>query len=254
MKPEQILAFFDRWETVPLALATKFGPWLTPLVPALFVQRALVARLQTPPGWGWLAAITLEVVGIAATNSLLRAYTWERERRKSDPAAPLRWHVLAAAVYYATAFLLVLVMEFFPAAARLAPAMFVLLAGTSALVLALAGDQKRRENLTVKLSEKRSARRSASRSDNTRSPVNFGQFGHSDGQSDPLARANLTRRLSKSDAETRLRQFMADHPHASHAEAARAVGRSRSWVSTTLAQWKTLNGNQSFPQEETHAF
>ena len=240
MKPEQILAFFDRWETVPLALAAKFGPWLTPLVPALFVQRALVTHLRTPPSWGWLAAAALEVVGIAATNGLLRAHTWEQERRKSDPAAPLGWHVFAVAVYYATAFLLVLVMEFFPAAARLAPAMFVLLAGTSALTLALAGDQKRREVLTVSRSEKRSARRS----ENAATAVSFGQFGQTDGQSDVLTRANLTRKLSKSDAEKRLRQFFADHPGASHADAARAVGRSRSWVSGKLAEWQQLNGNR----------
>ena len=240
MNPNQILDFFDRWETVPLALAAKFGPWLTPLVPALFVQRALVTHLHTPSAWGWLAAASLEVVGIAATNSLLRAHTWEQERRKSDPAAPLAWHIFTVAVYYATAFLLVLVMEFFPAAARLAPAMFVLLAGTSALTLALAGDQKRRENLTVSRSEKRSARRS----ENAAMTVNFGQFGQTDGQSDSLTRANLTRRLSKSDAEARLRDFLADHPGASHTDAARAVGRSRSWVSGKLAEWQKLNGNQ----------
>ena len=239
MKPNRILDFFDRWEAVPLALAAKFGPWLTPLVPALFVQRALLMHLHTPPAWGWLAAASLEVVGIAATHSLLRAHTWEQERRKSDPAAPLGWHIFTVAVYYATAFLLVLVMEFFPAAARLAPAMFVLLAGTSALTLALAGDQKRREKLTVSRSEKRSARRP----ENAAPAVSFGQFGQIDGQSDSLARANLTRRLSKSDAEERLRQFLADHPGASHTDAAHAVGRSRSWVSGKLAEWQRMNGN-----------
>jgi len=244
MKSEHILAFFDRWETVPLALAAKFGPWLTPLVPALFVQRALVSHLHTPPSWGWLAAVSLEVVGVAATNSLLHAHTWEQERRKSDPAAPLGWHIFAVAVYYATAFLLVLAMKFFPAAARLAPAMFVLLAGTSALVLALAGDQKRRESLTVQLSEKRSARRSVSRSENTALTVSFGQFAQTDGQSDILTRANLTRKLSKADAEEHLRRFFADHPDASHADAARAVGRSRSWVSGKLAEWYQQNGHR----------
>ena len=244
MKPEHILAFFDRWETVPLALATKFGPWLTPLVPALFVQRAMVARLQTPPAWGWLAALTLELVGISATNSLLRAYTWEQERRKSDPPAPMIWHALAVGVYYLTALLLVLAMEFFPVTARLAPAMFVILAGTSALVLALAGDQKRRENLTVRLSEKRSARRSVSRSDLPELTVSFGQFGQSDTFSDRLAHANLSRRLSKTEAENRLRRYLADHPDASHADAAHAVGRSRSWVSGTLTRWDRHNGHR----------
>jgi hypothetical protein len=185
----------------------------------------------------------LELVGIAATNSLLRAYTWEQERRKSDPPAPMMWHFFAVGVYYSTALLLVLAMEFFPTTARLAPAMFVILAGTSALVLALAGDQKRRENLTVTLSEKRSARRSERRSAFPELTVNFGQFGQSDTFSDPLSHANLTRRLSKNEAEARLRRFLADHPGASHADAARAVGRSRSWVSGTLTRWEQRNGH-----------
>jgi len=243
MDPQKLIEQLDRWEALPLALATRFGPWLTPLVPALFVQRALVAHLRTPPAWGWLAALSLEVVGIAATNALLRAHAWERERRKSDPPAPLAWHFLTAAVYYITALLLVLVMEFFPQAARLAPAMFVLLAGASALVLALAGDQRRREQLTRDRSVKRSASRSASRSATPLLTVSHaagdGQFGETDPLlTGSLAQANRSRKARQRAAEEALRTLLARQPALSHAEAARLVGRSRSWVSGKLAEWE----------------
>ena len=251
MDPQKLIEQLDRWESLPLALATRFGPWLTPLVPALFVQRALVAHLRTPPAWGWLAALSLELVGIAATNALLRAHAWERERRKSDPPAPLFWHFLAAAAYYFTALLLVLVMEFFPPAARLAPAMFVLLAGASALVLALSGDQRRREQLARTMSARRSANRSTNRSTNRSAnpsatprltvshPDRDGQSGDANPlPADPLAPANRSRKARQRAAERALRDLLTQHPTLSHAKAGRLVGRSRSWVSGKLAEWE----------------
>ncbi len=230
MRVERIISFFDQWETLPLALATKFGPWLTPFVPALFVQRAMVKHMQTPPAWGWLAAVSLEVVGIAAIKSLLRAYTWERERRKTDPPAPIAWNALAAVIYFATAFLLVLVLEFWPEAAKAAPASFVVLSGTSALILALADDQKRRERLVSKMVSKRSAARSATKSVTGQPDQNNGQQRGND-------KLLASKKAKQKQAEAALLTYLADHPRATHQEAADAIGRSRPWVTGKLAEF-----------------
>lgn len=223
----------DQIEAAPLALITKFGPWITPLVPAYFVSRAMVKQLQAPELWGWVAAIALEVVGIAATNSLLRAYQWERERRKTDPAAPLWWNVSAALVYYLTAFLMVFFVELVPESLKLAPAMFVILSGTSALVLALVGDQKRRERLVTEMSHQRQADRSAKRlADKSVTS------GVSADHTDTLQAARQSRKASQEQAEAALLDYLSKHPDATHIQAAFNVNRSRPWVTGKIAEFE----------------
>lgn len=223
--------WFDDLETTILAIATKLGVWLTPLVPAYFVQRAMVQRLETPPAWGWIAAAALEIVGLSATKTLLRAYTWNQEKRKTDPAAPLGWNIVAAAVYYLTALLLVLVIEYYPGAVRLAPAAFVILSGTAALVIALSADHNRRQRLVIDLSVERSAKRSAVRPPSAPNRSTPGQHPDSD-------RLQAGRKRQQQLAEQRLLTYLADHPHASHSEAAAIVGRSRPWVTGKINQFE----------------
>ncbi len=224
-------ALMDKIEAAPLAIATKFGPWLTPLVPAFFVQRAMTNHLDAPPLWGWIAAAALEIVGIAATNSLLRAYQWEQERRKSDPSAPIWWNVVACVVYYGTAFLLVFIVEFWPEATAFAPAAFVILAGTSALVLALVGDQKRREKLVSQTSAKRQLTGSAKRQPDK------SLTGNKVSKPD-IDRLQAGRKAKQRQAEQKLLTFIADQPDFTHDEAAAYVGRSRPWVTGKLAEFE----------------
>lgn len=239
--------YLDKIEAAPLAIVTKFGPWLTPLVPAFFVSRAIVEHLKAPPMWGYIAAAALEVVGIAATNSLLRAYQWEQERRVSDPPAPVWWNVAACVVYYATAFLMVFFVELWPPSIKLAPAAFIVLSGTSALVLALVGDQKRRERVVSQLSAKRSAKRSGS-----------GQSGRSVGQPDhsmtgvnnpDTDRLQAGRKAKQKEAEHALLAFVTKNNDFTHNEAAAAVGRARSWVTGKLSEFEERGVIQKNGQE-----
>lgn len=223
---------FDTVESALLALASKIGVWLTPLVPAYFVQRAMVEHLQAPPAWGWIAAAALEIVGLAAVKNLLRAYTWEQERRKTDPPAPMAWNIVTAAVYYVTAFLLVLVIEFYPPATALAPAAFVVLSGAAALVIALSDDQNRRQAVVSQTSAKRqeaSAKRQPTRSERVSQA----------GQQHDTDKLQAARRRSQRQAEQRLLTYLADNPNATHDEAAAHVGRSRPWVTGKVNEWRT---------------
>jgi hypothetical protein len=222
---------FDAVESTLLALASKIGVWLTPLVPAYFVQRAMVEHLQAPPTWGWIAAAALEIVGLAAVKNLLRAYTWEQERRKTDPPAPMIWNIITAAVYYVTAFLLVLVIEFYPPATALAPAAFVVLSGAAALVIALSDDQNRRQAVVSQMSAKRQTM-SAKRQPPGSERVSQGQHPDTD-------RLQAARRRNQQQAEQRLLTWLADNPNATHDEAAAHVGRSRPWVTGKINEWRT---------------
>lgn len=234
MREEWYEELVNTLEAAPLALATRFGPWLTPLVPAFFVHRAMMSHLNTPVAWAWIAAVALEIVGIAATNSLLRAYQWEQERRKSDPAAPIVWNVIAATVYYGTAFLMVLFLEIWPDVVKFAPAFFVVLSGTSALVMALTGDQRRRERLVSQMSAKRQPNTSATR--HTDRSLTGETVNNDD--TDLTDRLQAGRKAKQQQAESALLTYIADNPDAPHSQIAQAVNRSRPWVSGKLTEWE----------------
>jgi 5-methylcytosine-specific restriction endonuclease McrA len=153
---DKIYRVISQIEQVPLAVVTRSGPWLTPLVPAYFIKQALVDNVHMPEGWAWTAAMSIEIVGIAATNNMLRAYQWNREKRKTDPAAPIGWNIAAVTIYFVTAFTIVLLVGLFPELSRIIPAAFVVLSGASAMVLALSYDQLRREQ---EVAESKSARK-----------------------------------------------------------------------------------------------
>ena len=150
----------DEAEEIPLLIATKVGVWLVPAVPAYFAHRAIIEHLNTSIFWGWLGAIALEVVGVSAIKSGLRAYTWNVEKTQQDKEAPLNLHLVALCVYFASAFLIVLILELWPVVAAIVPAVYVVLGGVAMLNVALADDQKRREGLRLaRLAERKQNRK-----------------------------------------------------------------------------------------------
>ena len=77
------------------------APWLAPLAPAYLAYQAMLDVLHFP---GWVAltvGLTVEVLGISTINTALTLWTWNREKNKSDKAAPTWLAVLAAGFYVA---------------------------------------------------------------------------------------------------------------------------------------------------------
>lgn len=214
----------DKIETIPLILATRLGPWLTPLVPAYFVHRAMVAKLETPLIWAWIAALALEVVGVATMYSLLRAYQWNREKRKSDPTAPIVWNIAVSSIYYLTSFLLVLLIEFVPNAVKFAPAAFVILSGASAGTLALIADQKRREK-DVKLSKESVKKNRKSQDENLSDGVSNNTVKYGD-----LTAINVNRDERKLRQQQEMLDIYLDNPQVGVSEIARRLRMSRQTV------------------------
>ncbi len=212
----------EKIEAIPIVLATRLGPWITPLVPAFFVHRAMVKHLNVPTFWGWIAAIALEVVGVAAMFNLLRMYQYNQEKRKSDPAAPIVWAVVTTAAYYLTAFALVLFIEFFPDVVKFAPAAFIVLSGSSAGVLALISDQKRRE-LAVQLTKKKHPRKCPTPSANndtlSAQPSKLGG---------DLGAANAVRLSGVEVKLDAVLDFVESNPNASYRQIGQHIGQSKS--------------------------
>lgn len=225
------MTIVEQLENLLLSIATKIGLWITPLVPAFFVHRAMMQNLDTPVIWAWIAAAALEIVGLGATKNLLRAYTWNQEKRKTDPPAPITWNIVAATIYYITAFLLVLFIEFYPSMIRVAPAAFVVLSGTAALVIALSADHTRRQRLVSERSVNRSVTRSANHP--TTPPPD-----RQPGQQPDTDRLQAGRKRQQELAEQRLLDYLTDNPDAPHSRAADHVGRSRPWVTGKLSEWE----------------
>jgi len=227
--------FIDRLETLPLILATRFGPWLTPLVPAFFVHKAMVSRLEVPVLWAWIAAIALEIVGIAAMYSLLRAHQWNREKRKKDPAAPITWNIVTTSTYYLTALSLVLLIEFFPNVTKIIPAAFVILGGTSAGVLVLMGDQKRRER-EIKNEKRAKQERKTTGKGGATSP----ETSHNSRFFSPPLR------VARQDWREMGAEILRDEPDISGAELGRRVGateRTGQNIKNELLNQNSTNGN-----------
>lgn len=159
-KIERIISALEDIERLPLAIVTMIGPWCTPLIPAYFVSVAIVKYLNAPNAVAVAAGFVLEVVGIAGIANATRAYMWNRTKRKTDPTAPLGLSIAAVSIYFITAMLLTVVLEFFGHLAPVAPAAFIILSISSGLILVLSNMQRVRESeVETERKEKRQSRR-----------------------------------------------------------------------------------------------
>jgi putative flippase GtrA len=165
---QRAISFLDDLERVALALVARLGPWAAPVAPAYFVARAAERHLKAWRPVAIAMAIAIEAVGIASAHATLRAWAWNREKRKSDPSAPAWLGLALVGVYLGVGVLLAVLVEVLPWLVVWAPAAFFLLAGVAYVVLAMMSDQARREVAVSEAREQekieRQARRQARRS------------------------------------------------------------------------------------------
>ncbi len=147
MWTQRTIEFLDGLERVALALVARLGPWAAPVAPAYFVARAAERHLKAWRPVAIAMAVAIEAVGIASAHATLRAWAWNREKRKSDPSAPAWLGLALVGVYLAVGILLAVLVEVLPWLVVWAPAAFFLLAGVAYVVLAMMSDQARREAL-----------------------------------------------------------------------------------------------------------
>ncbi len=163
MKASDVLGSLDSAERVLLATVARLGPWLAPLPPAYFVARATDKRLGTGQVVAVMIAVVIEAAGIAAASATLTAYTWNREKRASDPAAPVGLGLALCAVYLAVGIIISVVLELDGGLAVFVPGLFFALAGQVYAVKAMMSDQVRREQQARQAKVERSQARKESR-------------------------------------------------------------------------------------------
>lgn len=231
-------------------LVSRLTPWLAPFPSAFFVARASMKHLALPLAVAIIVAAIIEALGLTSVHTWLMLTDWNTRKRKSDPSAPTSYSLALAGIYFAATIGLTIMLEVQPDLAAYAPAIFPCLAMVGAFNLVLISQQEQREALVRIERETRRAERSAGWSaPQTFPPLSDRLAGWSvdlpdrlqgtadhplpETPPDPLTvipERSAPRPVSRENALTALVAFYQTHPGASYSTAARAVGRSKSWV------------------------
>ena len=149
-------------ETRLTDLIAGLAPWLCPIPTAYLVGRAVYELLGWPLPVAICAAAIVESLGLAAANTALTLWTYNRSKRKADPGAPFALAAAIMGVYIAVAVLLTVALDIYPSLATFAPAIFPLLSLAGVTTLALRADHRRRlESIALDKAERKAERQAA---------------------------------------------------------------------------------------------
>lgn len=252
----------NRVEAALTMVVATVAPWLAPIPTAWLVGSATIRHLGWPVWVAVVAAAIVECLGLAGGNVALMLWTYNRQRRKTDPVAPVAVAVTLVGLYVVIAITLTVALDILPGLTRFAPAIFPLFSLTGLTTLALRADHRLRLEAIAADRAERSAARAAARSvtgqvseqsDRLVRVVDRSRGGSATGQSDRLAgaadrsdggpvdrsadegvtgldRVNAARRLSGAEAQAALIEYLRGHPQASYREAGEAADRSKPWA------------------------
>ena len=120
------------------------APWLAPLAPAFLAYRAMVDVLRFPVWVAGAVGLTVEVLGISTINTAMTLWTWNREKNKSDKAAPTWVAVLAAAFYVMVVITVNVMLDGGTTLEKAAKGLLSSLSVAAAITLALRSQHSRR--------------------------------------------------------------------------------------------------------------
>lgn len=152
-------------EDIMVILSTRIGPWLAPIVPAYFVGMAMHNQLHAWPIIAICGALAVEMVGMATTHTALKAWAWNKNKRKVDPKAPLWFCIGMSGFYFAGAISLTIVSEILPSTIVFAPAIFIVLAIVSMVTIAIQLTLRQWHNDRYNKPTRQKSRHSATSSD-----------------------------------------------------------------------------------------
>jgi len=144
-----MIRLLDDVERLLLAFVSRLGPWLSPIAPAYAVYRAALQVLGWPQWVAVAMALAIEAAGVSAFHLTMRMWSWNREKRASDPVAPAWVGIALVVVYLVVGIGLAVVIGLVPGLVPFAPAAFFVIAGVGYAVLGLMVDQARRERVVA---------------------------------------------------------------------------------------------------------
>jgi hypothetical protein len=161
-----------------VALVARLSPWLAPLPTAWLVAVRTYEHLAWPWYIAAVAGLTIELLGLAATFTALESYTYNKMKRKNDPAAPLVLPFALVGVYFLSAELLTAGLDIAgqPVTfAKLSQAIFPALSLVGMATLAIRVDHEARVAETEAERERQRAERRAQRAERVHETVERGQ-------------------------------------------------------------------------------
>lgn len=117
---------------------TQAAPVLAPLPPAFAVYTAMATK--TPQWVAVATACAIELIGMFSSKETVRAWTWNKTRIKSEPAAPFPLALAMSAVYFIVVLALSIGIEIYPHSLIIIYPGFVLIAASTYVTSAIAHD------------------------------------------------------------------------------------------------------------------
>ena len=130
--------------TYAVDVVANLAPWLAPLPTAWLVADRTTMHLGWPLAVGWIAGATLELLGVAIMATALDLWSYQRDKRKSDPDAPLILAWALVGLYLVAALLLVVMLDLLDGLTTWAQAVFPILSVAAFAVVGLRYDHRRR--------------------------------------------------------------------------------------------------------------
>ena len=139
-------------ETRLITFTSRVAPWLTTIPQSFSIGHAVYFVIGWPAIIAIITALAIETMGIGVTNTALELYGYNRNKRKSDPTAPLWLSVALVVVYYVATIILTAVLEgnailaLFPALSAVAAGTLALRADQAARVAAIKKEKEDKHN------------------------------------------------------------------------------------------------------------
>jgi len=147
------------FEAFMINLVSKLAPWLATFPTAWTIGTAVHNRLLWPSWAAGLVGVAVETLGVASSATALELWSYQREKRKVDPDAPVALGVVMVGLYFVGVLLLTVVLE-----SNLLLAVFPVLSLVGVGNLALRADQAARTAQVAQDKTQAAAQRSQKRS------------------------------------------------------------------------------------------
>lgn len=209
------------------------APWLAPIPTAFVVTRAAVDFLSWPWPVALIAGATVETIGLAATNTALTLWDYNRSRRKSDPAAPAKMAAALVVGYVAVAVALTVALDLAPGLRPIAPVIFPFLSLVGVTLVGLRSDHRRRLAAIAQDKAERKADRQAARAAAAAQPA------QASAQRRPKVALVQRPNPKREAAIGALLEVYRANPYAGATEAAQAIGAHRNSIYNYLGELET---------------
>ncbi len=152
-----VSGFVGMLEGIFTDTVTRLAPILAPLPPAFSVYTAM--SLRTPQWVAIATAMAIELIGMFSSKVAVASWNWNKQRLKTEPAAPFRLALAMATIYFVVVFALALGIEISPSFLIAIYPGFVLIAVSVYVSNAVNADlsawQRERDERIAQIKEKR---------------------------------------------------------------------------------------------------